>query len=409
MGFGRNYDIWAKIQSLMDLKASLKTRAVEIASDVVRIRRTLHAHPELAFEEYETAALIRGELDRLGIPYQDGVAKTGVVGYIEGGRGAGKVVALRADMDALPILEANTADYASKVAGKMHACGHDAHTASLLGTARLLAEHRDHFQGSIKLIFQPSEEKLPGGASVMIEEGVLKHPDVRSIFGQHVMPLLPAGMIGMRGGMYMASADEIYLRIKGKGGHAAQPQSFVDPIVIAAQVIVALQTVVSRMADPRLPSVLSFGKIQGEGATNVIPEEVYLEGTFRCMNEPQRARAHAMIHEIVHGVTKSMGGVAELDLVKGYPVLHNDPQLTLRAMDWAREFVGEENVVDLDLWMAAEDFAWYTHEVPGCFYRLGTRGIIHGVHTPRFDIDESALAVSTGLMAWLAIQEAQAD
>lgn len=395
----------------MNLKSSLKARAAEIQPEIVGIRRTLHAHPELAFEEHETAALVCRSLDALGVPYEKGVAQTGVVALIEGRQGPGKTVALRADMDALPILEANNVDYASTIPGKMHACGHDVHTASLLGTARLLTEHRDHFAGTIKLIFQPSEEKLPGGASVMIAEGVLQKPAVQSIFGQHVMPLLPAGLIGMRSGMYMASADEIYLRIHGKGGHAAQPQSFIDPIVIAAQVIVALQTVVSRMADPRLPCVLSFGKINANGATNVIPEYVDLEGTFRCMNEPQRNKAHAMITDIIHSVTRSMGGSATLDLVKGYPVLQNDPALTLRARAWAEDFVGAENVVDLDLWMAAEDFAWYTHEVPGCFYRLGTRnearGIIHGVHTPLFDIDESALALSTGLMAWLAIQEAQ--
>jgi amidohydrolase len=395
----------------MSLKSSLKARAAEIQPEVVQIRRTLHAHPELAFEEHETAALVCRTLDALGIPYTAGVARTGVVALIQGGKGPGKTVALRADMDALPILEANQVDYASTIPGKMHACGHDVHTASLLGTARLLAEHQDQFAGTIKLIFQPSEEKLPGGASVMIEEGVLQAPQVASIFGQHVMPLLPAGTIGMRSGMYMASADEIYLRIEGKGGHAAQPQSFVDPIVIAAQVIVALQTVVSRMADPRLPCVLSFGKIIGLGATNVIPEYVDLEGTFRCMNEPQRAKAHAMITDIVESVTRSMGGKAVLRLEKGYPVLQNEPALSARARAWAEAYVGEENVVNLDLWMAAEDFAWYTHEVPGCFYRLGTRndarGIIHGVHTPLFDIDESALALSTGLMAWLAIQEAQ--
>jgi amidohydrolase len=367
--------------------------------------------PNWRFEEYETSALVARQLGEWGIEHVQGVAKTGVVGLIHGRQGPGKVIALRADMDALPILEANDHAYASKIPGKMHACGHDVHTSSLLGTARILSELRDHFSGTIKLVFQPSEEKLPGGASVMIQEGVLQNPKVQGIFGQHVMPLLPAGTIGMRGGMYMASADEIYLRVKGKGGHAAQPQSFVDPIMISAQIIVALQSVVSRMADPRLPAVLSFGKIIAEGATNVIPNEAYLEGTFRCMDEPQRAKAHKMISDIVHAIASSMGATAELDIQKGYPVLFNDPPMTLRAKAWAQEYAGKENVVDLDLWMAAEDFAWFTHEVPGCFYRLGTRnearGIIHGVHTPQFDIDESALGLSTGLMAWLAIREAQ--
>jgi amidohydrolase len=395
----------------MDLKTKLRNRAQEIWQDTVQLRRTLHANPELAFEEFATSALVKAQLRAAGIDFQENIAQTGVVGFVQGGLGAGKTIALRADMDALPILETNTAAYASKVPGKMHACGHDAHTSSLLGTARLLQEHRDQFAGTVKLIFQPSEEKLPGGASVMIAEGVLDNPSVSSIFGQHVMPGIEAGKIGMRRGIYMASADEIYLRIKGKGGHGAMPQACVDPVVIMAQVITSLQTVVSRMADPRLPAVLTFGKVIANGATNIIPNEVYLEGTFRCMDEPQRAKAHAMIERMCVDIARSMGGDAEIEIRKGYPVLVNDDVLGERARRWVEDFVGPENVQDLDLWMAAEDFAWYTHQVPGCFYRLGTRnearGIIHGVHTPQFDIDESALKLSTGLMAWLAIQELQ--
>lgn len=395
----------------MDLKSRLHARAQEIKQDIIGLRRHLHAHPELAFEEWETSNLVKRELALAEIEFTDGIAKTGVVGYIHGGLGPGKTVALRADMDALPILETNAVPYASKVPGKMHACGHDVHTSSLLGTARLLKENRHAFAGTVKLIFQPSEEKLPGGASVMIAEGVLDNPRVSSIFGQHVMPGIPAGKVGMRRGIYMASADEIYLRIRGKGGHGAMPQACVDPVVIMAQTLTTLQTVVSRMADPRLPSVLTFGKVIANGATNVIPDEVYLEGTYRCMDEPQRARAHQMIERICRDVAESMGGRAEIEIMKGYPVLVNDDLLGERARTWVEEFVGPENVQDLDLWMAAEDFAWYTHQVPGCFYRLGTRnearGIIHGVHTPQFDVDENALGLSTGLMAWLAIQELQ--
>jgi amidohydrolase len=395
----------------MDLSSALRRRALEIWQDTVRIRRKIHASPELAFEEFHTSAIVKAELTAAGIGYQDNIAKTGVVGTVQGGLGAGKTVALRADMDALPILEANDVPYASQYPGKMHACGHDVHTSSLLGTGRLLQEHRAYFAGTIRLIFQPGEEKLPGGASLMIREGVLESPRVSSIFGQHVMPGITVGRIGMRRGIYMASTDEIYLRVKGKGGHGAMPQACVDPVVITAHLITALQTVVSRMADPRLPMVLSFGKVVANGATNVIPDEVYLEGTFRCMDEPQRAKAHGMIERMCVDIARSMGGDAEIEIRKGYPVLVNDDALGERARKWVEEYVGVENVEDIDLWMAAEDFAWYTHEVPGCFYRLGTRnearGIVHGVHTPKFDIDEEALSLSTGLMAWLAIRELQ--
>ncbi len=397
----------------MDLLNKIKSLAETVYEETVATRRHIHAHPELSFQENETAHYVAQRLSSLGIECQTGVADTGVVGLIKGTKTSSQdakapVIALRADMDALPIQEANEVPYRSQNPGVMHACGHDVHTSSLLGTARILSDLTDQFSGTFKLIFQPAEEKAPGGASLMIKDGVLEAPKVQAILGQHVQPYIDQGKIGIRPGMYMASADEIYLTIKGKGGHAAHPATFIDPIVIAAQVISTLQQVVSR-SDPRIPSVLSFGTIRAEGATNIIPDEVYIEGTFRTMNEEWRATAHKKITSIVHHVTEALGGKADLELVKGYPVLFNDEELTQRSRGYIADFVGEENIIDLDLWMAAEDFAWYTHEVPGCFYRLGTRneakGIIHGLHTPRFNIDEEALRQSTGLMAWMAIQE----
>lgn len=392
----------------MKILDSIQKKAEEIYSKVVENRRYLHQHPELAFEEYQTSEFVQKNLEKLGIPYQKGVAKTGVVGIIEGNR-PGKTIALRADMDALPICEANNLDYKSQNEGKMHACGHDAHTASLLGTAEILFSLKEHLQGTIKLIFQPSEEKTPGGASVMIQEGVLKNPEVQNIFGQHVSPNIPTGKIGIRSGMYMASADEIYLTIYGKGGHGAQPHTTIDPLAITAQLITTLQQVISRKADPRIPSVLTFGKCIANGATNIIPETVYLEGTFRTFNEKWRAEAHEWISKMIHQIVEAFGAKADLKIVRGYPVLYNDEKLTASTKKWIKDYVGENQVLDLDLWTAAEDFAYYTHEIPGCFYRLGTgneaKKTHYGLHTPQFNIDEEALKISTGLMAWIAYND----
>jgi amidohydrolase len=393
------------------LLTALKARAAAIHPDVVALRRDLHAHPELAFEEHRTAGVVQRELAALGIPFQAGVARTGVVGLIEGGQ-PGPTIALRADMDALPIVEQNAIDYCSTVPGKMHACGHDAHTASLLGTARLLNELRAELPGTVKLIFQPSEEKHPGGASVMVQEGVLENPHVRSIVGQHVAPNIPVGQVGVRSGQYMASSDEILMTIHGKGGHGAHPHTAIDPVTIMAQTIVALQTIVSRNADPRTPSVLTFGDVHATGATNIIPNFVTLMGTFRTFDEAWRFRAHDLIRQLATAVVQGMGGRLEIDIRVGYPVLSNDPAVAESIRQGLCEYMGPENVHDLDLWPASEDFAFYTQRIPGCFYRLGTRneaqGIVHGLHTPLFNIDESALATSTGLMAWLAFRELQA-
>jgi len=393
----------------MELREKVKSLAKELQSQVIANRRHLHKNPELSFKEYNTAAFVSSKLKEIGIDVKENVAGTGVTGIIEGENGEGKVVALRADMDALPILEANDVSYKSQNEGVMHACGHDVHTASLLGAATILQNIKSELKGSIKLIFQPGEERIPGGASLMIKDGVLQNPKPTSIVGQHVMPYLPVGTVGFREGMYMASADEIYMTVKGKGGHAAMPENLVDPVLIASHILVALQQVVSRNASPKIPSVISFGKIEANGATNVIPNSVYIEGTFRTLNEEWRAKAKEQIVKIATGIAEGMGGKVEIDIKHGYPYLVNEPLLTQKLKNAAISFMGKENVIDLDIWMAAEDFAFYSHEVDACFYRLGTRneekGIISGVHTPTFDIDEAALETGSGLLAWLAITE----
>ncbi|MGB3780923.1 MAG: M20 family metallopeptidase [Tunicatimonas sp.] len=393
----------------MSLATDIKRLTQQHKAEVVATRRHLHQHPELSFQEQETARYVADRLKSFGITPQEGVADTGLVALIEGKNPQKKTVALRADMDALPIHEANEVGYRSQRAGVMHACGHDAHTASLLGTAQVLQQLRDRFEGTVKLVFQPGEERIPGGASLMIKAGALENPRPNHMFGQHVQPFIPAGKVGFREGMYMASADELYVTVHGKGGHAAMPDRNIDPVLIASHIIVALQQIVSRHADPKMPSVLSFGRVIAEGATNVIPNEVQLEGTFRTMNEEWRAMAHQRMKKLAESIAEGMGGSCDFEIRRGYPFLKNSPELTRRARQYAVDFLGDENVVDLDLWMAAEDFAYYTQEVDACFYRLGTgneaRGISSSVHTPTFDIDEEALETGVGLMSWIAVQE----
>ncbi|MBC7891475.1 MAG: amidohydrolase [Sphingobacteriaceae bacterium] len=390
------------------MKQKIQTLAAQYAADTVAIRRHLHSHPELSFHEIETQKFVAAQLTALGLAPQP-MADTGLVALIEGRNPGKKVVGLRADMDALPITEANDVPYRSQNPGVMHACGHDAHTASLLGVARILTQLKDEFEGTVKLVFQPAEEKAPGGASLMIREGVLQNPTPAGMIGQHVAPQIPVGKIGFREGMYMASTDEIYLTVHGKGGHAAMPDSLVDPVLIASHLIVALQQIISRNRPPKSPSVLSFGRVIANGATNVIPNEVSIEGTFRCMDETWRAEGLARIQRMSETLADSMGGTCDVFIQKGYPYLENHPELTRRLRAEASEYVGPENIVDLDLWMAGEDFAFYSQVVDSCFYRLGTRnearGIISGVHTPTFDIDEKALEIGSGLMSWLAVQE----
>jgi len=390
-----------------ELNDIIKEKAKELLPRVIQYRRHLHQHPELSFSEHKTAAYVQQCLSSIGIDSTI-LAKTGVVALIQG-QDAGRVIALRADMDALPIQETNECAYKSEVDGVMHACGHDVHTASLLGVAEILHATRNHWSGTVKLIFQPGEEQLPGGASEMIKAGVLEHPKPELILAQHVFPELESGRVGFRAGSYMASADEIYMTVVGKGGHAALPQNNVDPIVISAQIILALQQIVSRNAHPVTPTVLSFGKIVGLGATNIIPSEVKLEGTFRTFDETWRFKAHDLIRETAEGIAKSMGGRCVVEIAVGYPFLKNDEPLTRRAKDAATDYLGANAVVDLDLRMTAEDFAFYAKEIPACFYRLGTRadanGPIRALHSSTFDVDESALETAIGLMTCLAINE----
>ncbi|WP_462247585.1 M20 metallopeptidase family protein [Ekhidna sp.] len=393
---------------MSDLIQKIKSLSEEYFEEILEIRRHIHANPELSFQEHETANFIENKLSEFGITNFERIADTGVTFCLEG-REPGKTIALRADIDALPILEANDVSYKSKNDGVMHACGHDVHTSNLLGVAKILSQLTDQFKGTIKFIFQPAEEKSPGGASILIKDGVLENPVPERILGQHVMPLIPEGKVGFRPGKYMASADEIYLTIKGKGGHAAMPETFIDPIAIAGQIIVSLQQIVSRIANPKIPSVLSFGKIEGGNINNVIPNEVKIDGTFRTFDETWRKEALQKVRDISTSIAQAMGGSCEVHIAPGYPFLVNDEQYTVKNIAAAKEYMGAENVVDLGLWMAAEDFAFYTHEVPGCFYRLGTRneskGITSGVHTPTFNVDENALKTGMGLMSYLAIHE----
>ena len=393
----------------MTLQEKIQHLSIDIYDATVDIRRHLHQHPELSFQEVETGKYIAQQLKNLGIEYQHGVADNGVVGIIKGKNPNSKVIALRADMDALPIQETNEVPYKSKNDGVMHACGHDVHTSSLLGTTKILNQIRDEFSGTIKLIYQPAEELLPGGASIMIKEGVLENPAPVSILGQHVHPPLEAGKIGLRPGIYMASTDELYMTVKGKGGHGALPQDCIDPILITSHILTALQQVVSRRANPTMPTVLTWGKINSTGgATNVIPNEVKLMGTFRTLDETWRFKAHEIMRDIAHSLAKGMGGSVDFDIVVGYPALFNDVKLTQSVRNYATTFLGEENVVELPIRMTAEDFAYYSQQIPACFYRLGIgnehKKITAPLHTSTFDVDESCLKVSTGLMAWLAIQ-----
>lgn len=394
---------------MSEIQEKIKELAAQHLPEAIAIRRRIHENPELSFEEIETSQFIREELDKIGCDDYKKIGGTGIVLDIKGRNSESRYFALRADIDALPIAEESGVSYASKNEGRMHACGHDVHTTCLLGAAKILFDTREHWEGTVRCIFQPGEELLPGGASILIAEGVLEAPKPLSIIGQHVFPELEAGEVGFRSGEYMASADEIYMTVNGKGGHGAMPHKNVDPILIASHIVIALQQISSRNANPEIPTVLSIGKIQGLGATNVIPSTVSLEGTFRTFDESWRAQAHGLIQKTAEDIAKGLGGSCDVEIRKGYPVLRNDEELTRKVKNLAIDFLGADKVIDLSRRMTAEDFAYYTHKVPGSFYRLGTASSngqnSYPVHNPKFNIDESALETGMGLMAWLAIGE----
>ncbi len=389
------------------LKQIIKGLSNSYIEEIIGIRRHIHAHPELSMQEHKTAEFIAATLAGMGSEVKTGVAKTGIIALVKGKNPDKKTIALRADMDALEIKEENNVPYKSLNEGVMHACGHDVHTASLLGTAKILNEIRDQFEGTVKLFFQPSEERYPGGAIQMIRAGAMENPRPAHVFGQHVYPELEAGKIGLKPGNYMASTDEIFLTVNGRGGHAALPMNNIDPVLIASHIIVALQQIVSRNASPDVPTVLSFGRIIGDGRTNVIPNQVHIEGIIRTFDEEWRKEAHQRVTKMAKTIAESMGGSCDVFIDAGYPFVYNDPEVTKNTKKLAIEYLGKENVVDLPLRMTAEDFSYFANIAPSCYYRLGTRneerGIVSNLHSPTFDVDEKSLETGMGLMAWIAV------
>ena len=401
---------------MQELINKIKELSHQHADEIISIRRHIHQNPELSFEEINTSAFVCSVLDKYKIPYTKGIVKTGIVALIEGKNPAKQTILLRADLDALPIEEKNDVSYKSQNVGVMHACGHDAHTASVLGTAIILHQLKSEFEGTIKIMFQPGEEVLPGGASLMIKEGVLLNPIVDKAFGQHVFPSMEVGKVGFRKGMYMASTDELHITITGKGGHAAMAGEYNNPIMVAAHIITEIEKEfpfvidaegVARNKNNNIPTVIAFGKVEAKGATNVIPESAYLAGTFRTMDETWRVNVKEKITNIIESICETYKATASINIEKGYPFLTNDEVVTEQAKQSAILYLGKENVEDLPLRMTAEDFAYITQEVPSCFYRIGTankvKGITSGVHTATFNIDEKALELASGLMAWMVI------
>jgi amidohydrolase len=384
-------------------------------SKVLEVRRHLHKFPELSFHEYETSAYIQEQLKEAGIGFTSGHVKTGIIALIRGKNPGKKTILLRGDMDALPIDEKNETEYRSCNKGVMHACGHDVHTACVLGTALILNELKNEWEGTVKIMFQPGEEVLPGGANLMIKEGVLENPKVDKALALHVFPSMETGRAGFKAGMYMASTDELYLTVNGKGGHAAMSGEYVNPLLIASEILLEINKkfmtpgALKGTKGENIPTVVAFGKINGKGATNVIPDKVELEGTFRTMNEEWRNEAHERLKKIVEEISSKYKIPPELRIEKGYPFLVNDESFTNASIRAAREYLGKENVEELPLRMTAEDFAFITQKVPSCFFRLGTgnksKGITSGVHTATFDIDEKALETGVGILSWLTLSE----
>lgn len=382
---------------IQDLSARLLPLSIES-------RRHLHQYPELSYEEYKTAAYIKNILKEIGVEDIQDAGETGVTGIINKDS-KGPVIALRADMDALPITEANNHPYKSKHPGIMHACGHDVHMASLLGAANILSQIRHHLAGKVLLVFQPGEEKLPGGAQQIIQSGIFENFFPELIIAQHVMPGMPTGHVGFRPGPYMASTDEIYITVRGKGGHAAVPSLTRDTVFVSAEIISHLKRHITAMAK-ELPCILSFGKLTANGATNVIPDEVKMEGTFRAMNEEFRANALESIRTEAEKLAEKHGTEAIVEIINGYPSLSNSKTYTPEAYKFASQFMPPENLSQLDIRMTGEDFAHYAKIMPIVFYRLGIAGNGLGtenVHNARFDVDEKCLETGIGLMAWLAL------
>ncbi len=391
-----------------DLKNRIKLLSKKYFSEVKDIRRYLHMHPELSFNEFKTSEYISKKLKEYNIPFKNKIAQTGIVATINCKNPTKKVVALRADMDALPLEEKNKTTYCSKNHKVMHACGHDAHMSILLGVAKILNEMKDELEGTVKLIFQPAEEKLPGGATAMIKGGVLKNPDVNVILGQHVIPTIDAGKIGIRSGYVMASCDEIFITVKGKGGHAATPDLIHNPIPVAAQIISECMKI-PQMYKKNIPTTLSFGKFIADGRTNIVPDEVKIEGTFRAFDEIWRKKCLLKIENTVRSVAKKRNMNCDVKILNGYPFLVNNNEVTERVRLKAIDYLGKSNIQEIDMRLTAEDFAYYSQIVPACFYRLGIKKPslkqVSNLHTATFDIDEKSLETGVGLMTWLTVNE----